>query len=729
VERLADRRVFITGMGIVSPMGHGVSETLASLQAAASGIRPLTLFPCPFDTPLPVGEVRDLPHGDDFPRTHQLALAATREALGEAQNVPDMVIMGVTTGGMLSTENYMKQGHRQPRFSPYHAAGSVADVVAEACRCRGPVLTVSTACSSGAVGIKLALEILRRGAARSVLVGGADSLCRLTYYGFNSLQIVDRSGPHPMDRDRHGMSVAEGAAMLLLTAADQAPSQAIAEVVGGGLSCDAYHPAAPHPEGRGAREAMLAALEDAGLSPDAVDYINLHGTGTVENDLAEAAALKSLFTNRFPPVSSVKGSFGHSLAAAGAIEAVVAALCIREGFMPANVGWRHQDEAIGFRPLTAPRHQPLKTVLSNSFGFGGNNAALVFADLESGKAAGNAKPARRLIVRAYACLTGAGGTAATLERFFQGASCKGVLAADRLTDRLPPRSVRRMKRLARMALGLSTRTLEQAGTAVPIREVYFGTAWGALSETHDFLDKLYASNEFYTSPIDFVGSVHNAPAGQVAMREKARGANVTMTGGDASFEQALTAAHCLAAGGEHPVLVGGADEMHPVFSALFDPSVPMDDTPSDGGGMLLLETAGRGTQMTLQPGYFAAGPDMAEALQAMVACHGGNQLFTDTIGAVMVGIPAARRNAVTPHLEALWTRLGFRGPVIDYRRYFGEFASASAVAAAAAMALLSRGAIPAALAGGAEWPLAGRCILLLGLGETITTMLAARHES
>jgi 3-oxoacyl-[acyl-carrier-protein] synthase-1/3-oxoacyl-[acyl-carrier-protein] synthase II len=333
-----------------------------------------------------------------------------------------------------------------------------------------------------------------------------------------------------------------------------------------------------------------------------------------------------------------------------------------------------------------------------------------------------------LIVRAYACLTGAGGTAATLERFFQGASCKGVLAADRLTARLPPRSVRRMKRLARMALGLSTRTLEQAGTAVPIREVYFGTAWGPLSETHDFLDKLYASNEFYTSPIDFVGSVHNAPAGQVAMREKARGANVTMTGGDASFEQALTAAHCLAAGGEHPVLVGGADEMHPVFSALFDPSVPMDDTPSDGGGMLLLETAGRGTQMTLQPGYFAAGPDMAEALQAVVAYHGGNQLFADTIGAVMVGIPAARRNAVTPLLEALWTRLGFRGPVIDYRRYFGEFASASAVAAAAAMALLSRGAIPAALAGGAEWPLAGRCILLLGLGETITTMLAARHE-
>ena len=179
---MADRRVFITGMGIISAMGHGVAATLKALQQGSTGIRPLTLFPCPFETPLPVGEVRDLPDADDgIPRTHQLALAAAREALGDREVAPDMVIMGVTTGGMLSTENYMKQGHRQPLFSRYHAAGSVADMVARECCCRVPVLTVSTACSSGAVGIKLALEILRRGAARRILVGGADStVCRLS---------------------------------------------------------------------------------------------------------------------------------------------------------------------------------------------------------------------------------------------------------------------------------------------------------------------------------------------------------------------------------------------------------------------------------------------------------------------------------------------------------------------------------------------------------------------
>ena len=723
---MADRqRVFISGMGIISAMGIGVDATLKALQRAATGIRPLTLFPCPFETPLPVGEVGDLPRvAVGLPRTHQLALAAVQEAMQDAETVPDMVIMGVTTGGMLSTERDLKQGRRIPRFSPYHAAGSVAGVLAEECGCRGPVMTVSTACSSGAVAIKLALEVLRQGGARTVLVGGADSLCRLTYYGFNSLQIVDRHGARPMDRDRQGMNVGEGAAMLLLTAAHQPPPRAVAEVLGGGLSCDAHHPAAPHPEGRGAYDAMAAALSDAGLPPLSIDYVNLHGTGTKENDLSEAVALRRIFKENLPPVSSVKGCFGHSLAASGVIEAVVAALCIREGFLPANVGWRHRDEAIGFCPLEAPRSQAVGKVLSNSFGFGGNNAVLVLGDAAPLSTAPSASDWRTLQVRSYACLTGAGGTAATLERFFRGASCKGTLAADRLTEGLPPRSVRRMKRLPRIALGLAARTLRRIEGVGPISDVYFGTAWGALSETHDFLDKLYATQEFFTSPIDFVGSVHNAPAGQIAMREGARGANVTMTGGDASFEQALTAARFLAAGGRQSVLVGGADEMHPIFSALFDRSVTMADTPSDGGGMLLLETAGEAAGLTLQPGFLAPVGNLGDSLEAAAAFHGGPDGINQRIGAIMVGIPAVCREEATPLLEAFRRRLGFEGPFIDYRRYVGEFGSASAVAAVIALALLERGSVPGPLAGGKEWALAGRGILLLGLGATLSTMLA-----
>jgi 3-oxoacyl-[acyl-carrier-protein] synthase-1/3-oxoacyl-[acyl-carrier-protein] synthase II len=671
-----------------------------------------------------VGEVGDLSvAAAGLPRTHQLALAAADEALSDTRRMPEMIIVGVTTGGMLSTENYLKEGHRTPRSSPYHAAGSVAEAVAAHFRCSGPVLTVATACSSGAVAIKLALEILRRGAVTRVLAGGADSICRLTYYGFNSLQIVDRRGARPMDRDRQGMNVGEGAAMLLLTAADEPPPEAVAEILGGGLSCDAHHPAAPHPEGRGARDAMRDALDDAGLVPSDVDYINLHGTGTLENDLAEAIAVKQVFTGDLPPLSSVKGSFGHSLAAAGAIEAVVAALCIREGFLPANVGWQHQDPAIGFSPLDVPRRQAVQTVLSNSFGFGGNNAALALAAPGVGGAPAARPAAGNFKVRSYACLTGVGGTRLTLERFFEGRSCKGLLAAERLTEGLPPSAVRRLKRLARMAVGLAAATLDGAALARPVAEVYFGTAWGALSETHDFLEKLYATKEFFTSPIDFVGSVHNAPAGQVAMRHKARGANVTMTGGDSSFEQALMAAAYLAAARRDPVLVGGLDEFHSVFSALFDPSVPLDETPSDGGGMLLM-APDDAKGPTLRPGFFAPRGTLPETLRAAVAHHGGRKAFCERIGAVMVGLPAACRQDVAPHLASFWQELGFEGPVIDYRRYFGEFAAASAVAAVAAMALLGHGDVPAALAGSQTGPLAGRGILLLGLGETVTTLLA-----
>jgi len=718
------RRVFITGMGIISAMGRGVAETLAALERADTGIRPLTLFTCPFEEPLPVGEVRGVanrPNGP--PRTHQLALAAAREALAGADRAPDMVILGGTTGGMFATEEYMKQGHRRPPYSQHHAVSSVAEMVARECGCRGGVMTVTTACSSGAVGIKLALEILRRGAARSILAGGADGICRLTYYGFNALQIVDRAGARPMDRDRRGMTVSEGAAMLLLTAADQPPDNALAEVGGGGLTCDAYHPAAPHPEGRGARDAMLAALADAGLSADDVDYVNLHGTGTVENDLSEARALTSVFGDRLPMLSSVKGSFGHSLAASGAIEAVIAALCIQKGFVPSNVGWRHQDETIGFSPLTEPRHQPVRTVLSNSLGFGGNNAALVFRSPAQDETGIKARLTRTLAVRAYGCMTGAGWTGATLERFFKGLSCQGTLSSDRLSEGLPPRAVRRMKRLARMTLGLAARTVGQVELTDPIGDVYFGTALGALSETHDFLDKLYASNEFYTSPIDFVGSVHNAPAGKVAMKEKVQGANVTMSGGDASFEQALTAAQYLSAESRQPLLVGGADEMHPIFSEVFDKSVPMGASAADGGGMLLLETAGNGTAFTLSPGYMATTEDVLASLQAAVAFHGGRQAVNDRIGALMVGIPAAWREGVAPHLDNFLRWLDFKGPVVDYRRYFGEFATVSAVAAVAAVALMENGAVPGPLAGGKDCPLTDRGILLIGLGTATSTML------
>lgn len=720
---MAARGVFVVGMGLITPLGNGVARNAEALCAGRCGLKALSLFDCPFEKPLPVGEVDDFPVEGPLPRTHQLALAAAREAMAGCSHPPDAVIMGITTGGMLTTETHLKQGHRVPPASAYHAAGSVTEEIARMTGCQGPVLTVSTACSSGAVAIKLAHEMLRRGEARRILAGGADSLCRLTYYGFNSLQIVDRRGARPLDRDRRGMTVSEGAAVLLLEAAEKPPERAAAQILGGGLACDAHHPAAPHPEGRGALAAMQTALADAGLVSGQIDYINLHGTGTVENDLSEAKAIKALCGDVLPPVSSIKGSCGHSLAASGAIEAVAAVLAIRDGFLPGNVGFEAVDPAIGIEPVGRPRPQAVSTILSNSFGFGGNNAALVLAGLNPPPDDTPHQTPRAFRVLQYASLTGAGDTAAMMARLEQGEPCKGTLAAGALIGDIPPRSVRRMKRLARMAVGLASRAIAGGPGASAVHGVFMGTGWGALSETHDFLDKLYASNEFFTSPIDFVGSVHNAPAGQIAIREKIEGPNVTMTAGDASFEQALLAASCLGADGRS-VLVGGADEHHPVFSALFDPSTPLDDTPSDGGGMVRLQ-ADDSPGLTLAPGFMGVNDGNDAVLTGMITALGGAQAIPRQYGAIVVGMPAAARKTAQRQLARLIDLTGFDAPVVDYRRFTGEFATASAVAAVMALALVEKGQVPGALYGGPTAPLAPRAILLLGLGNHVTAMVAA----
>ncbi|RLI38386.1 3-oxoacyl-ACP synthase, partial [Candidatus Bathyarchaeota archaeon] len=277
-------RVYIAGMGLVSPIGHGLSQTKDSIKKAKKGIKPLSLFPTPQKEPLPVGEISESFEINDIPRTHKLALIAAKEAMADFEDIPDAVVIGVTTGGMAITEEHLRTGNRDPESFKYHSTGSVADYIAREYQCKGPVITISTACSSGTAAVKIALEMLRAGKAKKILVGGADSLCRLTYYGFNSLQLIDPDGARPLDRNRQGMSVGEGAAMMLLVADEDVPDNAIAEILGAGLSCDAYHPVAPHPEGEGALQAMLTAIKDADISPSDIDYVNLHGTGTLDND-------------------------------------------------------------------------------------------------------------------------------------------------------------------------------------------------------------------------------------------------------------------------------------------------------------------------------------------------------------------------------------------------------------------------------------------------------------
>jgi 3-oxoacyl-(acyl-carrier-protein) synthase len=719
---LTNSRVFISGIGIISPLGQGYTETKNSVNTGKTGIKPLSLFPVPHNEPLPAGEI-SFSYLDDVPRTHALALIAAEGALKEAGNPPDAIILGSTTGGMPLTETLIKEKNFDPGLYKYYSTGSVAEYIAEKIKCKGIILTVSTACSSSALAVKLALEMLRTGAAKSVLAGGADALCRLTYHGFNSLQLIDPKAAHPLDIARKGMSVAEGAAMLLLTAADVPPPNAIAELLGAGLSCDAYHPASPHPEGKGAAEAIRAALADAGISPSDIDYINLHGTGTIDNDLSEAKALHAVFGSKMPYLSSTKGAFGHSLAASGAIEAVVAAISIEERIIPANAGCTVTDPALELEPEKKVKTNiEVNTVLSNSFGFGGNNAVLVIGKVMERTKSVKYSERKALSVLGKACVTGAGNLNGTIDALKRSGKCAGKVDIDKASEILPKSKIRRLKRLPRMVLSLAEQAFKAGGEQKP-SSIYFGTGWGALSETYDFLDKLFESNEQFPSPTDFIGSVHNAPAGQAAMWYGAQGANVTATGGDYSFEQALFCASLLSHENDKPLLLIGADEYHDVLSRVLDQSAKNAE-PSDGGAAFLLKCSGANLGLRIFPSFFEFSRNNNDIIKSLIQSLGGSERISKSFGAMFVGIPASERAIAEKQLAELQSMLSKKMPVIDYRTFTGEFASASAVACAIAIECAQSGRVMApAINGSASEIVLGKTgVLMLGLGRFATAV-------
>ncbi len=727
---MTEKVVYIRSAGIISALGSGLGATEKTLRENRSAIRPLDLFTPLSGAPLPTGQVSGnlFDEGEHalLPRTHQLALVAARQAMADAGShaPPEAILLGTTTGGILTTEQLLKDNEQKKELYQYHALHTVAACIAAECHCTGPALVVSTACSSGVVAIALALKMLRSGMFKTVLAGGVDSLSRLTYFGFHSLQLVDQAGCKPLDQDRQGMAVAEGAGMLLLTT--EKPQNYLAEILGAGLSCDAYHPAAPHPEGEGAFMAMQNALTDAGLSPEAVSYINLHGTGTPDNDLAESKAVRRLFTT-LPPLSSIKGASGHSLAAAGAIEAIVSTIAIAEGLMPANTGLQQVDPLLGVAPLTNPVDTPVQTVLTNSFGFGGNNGSLVIGAPGTSSSSVALPQTTRLAIHGYSCLSGAGNTRATISKLHAGSSVAGMAGLDTFSQHLPPRVIRRLKRLPRMTLSLAIRAHENSDlTTQKPGSVFMGTGWGGLSETHDFLTRLAASKEQFPSPTDFVGSVHNGPASQVAIFFGATGPNITTSGGDYSFEQALLAAQLMIDEPTEPALILGAEEGHATFSPLLDASISPGSTLADGGGALCVNRDPTGALCCISLPFYKS--CKAEGVIASLVDSFGSIAGRQDYGLILVGIPAAMRSQGEKQLEQFISLLQTAVPIAQYRKFTGEFASASAVATALAVSFFASGNVPAALSGGHDIALTEHCnkILVLGLGQYITAIELCR---
>lgn len=381
--------VVVTGLGILSAAGRGEEATVDALRRGRSGLGPLTRFSSARCGDLPVAEVAGARAGEG-PRTVGLGRRALADALASAAlDRPALrkagLAVGTTVGGMPESEVALAEllEHQVANEAVWlrHECAYLTDTLADEFGLEGPAHTVSTACSSGAEAIATAASLLRAGEVELMLAGGVDSICRLTLNGFASLLIVAPDGCRPFDRARAGMSLGEGAAFLVLETEAHARvrgARPLARLGGSGNTCDAYHPTAPDPEGTGAEAAMRRALEAAGLEPGAVDYVNAHGTGTEDNDRAEGRALRRLFGADVPPFSSTKRVFGHALGAAGALEAVASILAIRHGFLPGTPGFSNADPECRVVPLAQSRAAQPDIVLSNSFGFGGNNTVLLF---------------------------------------------------------------------------------------------------------------------------------------------------------------------------------------------------------------------------------------------------------------------------------------------------------------------------------------------------------------
>lgn len=401
--------IVVTGLGLVSSIGTDSPSFWNNLTAGVSAIRPLGLFdPAGYRTQIAAWiDDRALDLGflsarqlRTTSRADRFGLIAGREAVADSgidldQLRPERlaVVLGSGACGLFEAEGWMRQLLTEGRYGEIreiisHGPEMATDHLADHFAAAGIRSTVVTACSSATVAIGKAADLLRADLADVVLTGGSDSLARLTYGGFNSLRVVDSEPCRPFDRERKGMSVGEGAGILVLERAERARqrrARIYCRVAGYGVTSDAHHMTAPEPTGKAAARAMSSALHHAGIDASEVDHINAHGTATVHNDSAEARGIHRVFGARASrlPTNSIKSMIGHCLCSAGALEAIAACLTIEHGVIPPTLRWANPDPDCDLDVVpNEARPMAVRTVLSNSFAFGGNSACLALQALD-----------------------------------------------------------------------------------------------------------------------------------------------------------------------------------------------------------------------------------------------------------------------------------------------------------------------------------------------------------
>lgn len=555
--------VVITGAGIVSAIGIGKSANYRALLQGKSGIE----TPCYLPTchkEFPVGEVkcsnRELEEQlglcaatspcnkeqsetngkGDYARSELFAMVAIREALAEAtlgECKPTMALVsGTTVGGMDRTEAVYPD-QLTLEILQHHDCGASTNRIADFFGCFNMSITASTACSSATNALIMAARLIESGKVEMAVAGGTECLTRFHLNGFKSLMILDRKPCGPFDANRNGLNLGEGAGYLVLeseTSARARRAKILGILLGYGNACDAYHATASSPDGYGAYQAMALALSKARLIPSDIQYVNAHGTGTPNNDASESAALRRLFSNNMPAISSTKGFTGHTTSASGGIESVFCLMALQQQFIPINLGWRQSDVDCIQPCMSTQPLMPLQHVLCNGFGFGGNDSAIVIshpAMIEKMRQSDENVPSSETSISEIA------DKKQPYHHVYIVARTENVPTAE-YREYINPMKTRRLGRMMKAALVSALKTLRMSETPQP-DIIINGTRFGCLEDSEKLLDALVAEGEEASMPTHFMQSTHNTVATQIAISTKNHGYNATYSQGAVSFECAL----------------------------------------------------------------------------------------------------------------------------------------------------------------------------------------------
>ena len=733
--------ILVTGTGVVSAIGLGKAETLEALLNGCSGVGSLQYLKTEHKE-FPVGEVKltdaemrvRLGIADDAitTRTALMGMLALEEALHDAGLTTEMLpkigfISGTTVGGMDMSEQFYldyinSEAHKE--YIAAHDCGSCTEMTANHFGKFAFVTTLSTACSSAANAIILGANMIRCGEADIVVVGGSECITKFHLNGFNSLMILDTAPCRPFDASRNGLNLGEGAAYLVLETEESAQrrgAKAQALLSGYGNACDSFHQTASSPDGEGAYRAMKEALELAGLHTIEIDYINAHGTGTPTNDASESQAMKRLFGENVPPVSSTKPFTGHTTSASGSIEAVFCILALQHGFLPVNLNWSKPMEN-GVVPVSQPVRKALKHILCNAFGFGGNDSSLLLssADFILNRHCGLDPQSLKRQDPVFVLSAKQISIQQPLsEVWMQNAEIHETPFTRSIDpsfkDYISPIEARRMGKILKRAVATSKEALSASGLDT-VDAIITGTGYGCIENTEFFLDALSKEGEQLLKPTYFMQSTHNTISSLVAIQTKNHGYNITYAHKGISFDSALQDAWLqFRLGKIDTALVGGHDEMTETFYHILKKGGVMgldDEKCGEAAVSVVLSSHCEESAVALRhceeerrsnPDYLCKliGFEMLhqpsknalkDAVDKILQSAGKNLGDVDYI---LTGISGNHDNDKA-YLEETKTFFGDK-PLLKYKHLFGESFTASGLGFYVAAQCLKAGQVPASL--------------------------------